>query len=134
MEAGQVYANEIWIKWIKTVLPELRRREKWQQCGRQIKLDDIVLLIDESADRNCYKKARVIGINPGRDGKVRSVSIQTEDGIYVRPITKLAILDVRKDGEQDKGIPEAMGIPGGSITAAANPDGRQLRRLPHRLM
>lgn len=75
---SQSYADKIWQKWIKTILPELlRRRDKWLRDSKLIQIDDIVLVVDENAPRNSYKKAKVIGLNHGTDGKVRSVTIQT---------------------------------------------------------
>lgn len=86
--------KKIWQKWIQTILPELHRRDKWLTDSKPIQIDEIILVEDDRAPRNCYEKARVIGLNQGADGKFRSVSMQTVDGVYVRPITKLAILDV----------------------------------------
>lgn len=133
---SQMYADIIWRKWIKEILPDLRKRSKWFTDGKPIKLNDIVLVIDENSPRNCYRKAKVIGLNTGRDGKVRSVTIQTSSGILVRAISKLAVLDVYPE-EVNESIPTvAEGILGGSventITPPINQTSRQMRPLPHR--
>ena len=36
--------------------------------------------------------ARVIDVHPGKDQVVRVVSIKTEQGIYKRPVAKVALL------------------------------------------
>ena len=36
--------------------------------------------------------ARVTAVDPGVDGKVRMVTVQTKKGTYKRPITKIAPL------------------------------------------
>lgn len=134
---SQLYADVIWRKWIQEILPDLRRRTKWQTDGRPIKLDDIVLVIEDNTPRNCYKKAKVIGLNTGHDGKVRSVSIQTEGGIYVRPVSKLAVLDVYSEAIDESVPMEHEGTLGGSVEKATSPlhthqSKRHLRPLPHR--
>lgn len=133
----QLYTDVIWRKWIKEILPDLRRRRKWHTDGRAIKLNDIVLVIDDNTPRNCYKKARVIGLNSGHDGKVRSVSIQTEGGIYVRPVNKLAALDVHSETIDGRIPAESEGILRGSVendtsSLHTQQSVRNLRPLPHR--
>lgn len=49
------YDDKIWEKWIKTILPELP--------SQPILIDDIVLIVDDGACWNSYRRARVIGLN-----------------------------------------------------------------------
>lgn len=81
---SQAYEDFICEKWIKTILPELRRREKWLSVSKPFEIDDIVLFVDEKAPHSCYyqKKGWVIGTNKASDGRqsIRSVTIQTIDG------------------------------------------------------
>lgn len=134
---SQLYADIIWRKWVKEVLPDLRRRSKWHTEGRPIKLNDIVLIIEENTPRNCYKKAMVIGLNTGHDGRIRSVTLQTGNSILVRPISKLAVLDVYSQKSNESIPTPSEGILGGSVentnlNALDCQHPRQLRPLPHR--
>ena len=47
-------------------------------------------LVDESAKRCDYKMARVVDVHPGSDGEVRAATIRTVEGVYKRPVVKLA--------------------------------------------
>lgn len=93
---SQQLVDEFWHRFVHGILPDMRQRTKWFEDQRPIAIDDIVILMDENAPRNCWIKGRVEELYPGDDGKVRSVSISTSMGKYKRPVTKLIILDVRK--------------------------------------
>ncbi|XP_062556656.1 uncharacterized protein LOC134221480 [Armigeres subalbatus] len=104
--ASQVEANIFWQRWLRDYLPELTRRTKWFDDVKPIEENDIVLIVDPALPRNCWPKGRVIGVNRGKDNRVRSATIQTVTGIYERPATKIAVLDVRsgKDVSQMYGV------------------------------
>jgi hypothetical protein len=70
------------------------QRTKWYIDKRPIINGDIVIIADECAPRNCWKKGVVIDLHPGGDGKTRSVTVKTAVGIYKRPVSKLIVLDV----------------------------------------
>ncbi|XP_041781797.1 uncharacterized protein LOC121603231 [Anopheles merus] len=63
-----------------------------------------------------WLKGRVIELQPGKDGQIRSVKIKTAQGIYCRPVTGVAILDVYKQENLKTSIdnsaktPEFVGI------------------------
>lgn len=91
---SQMLANQFWKKWISDYLPTITRRTKWFKNTPSIKEGDVVLIVDENLPRNTWPKGRVISTRTGKDGVVRSATIQTERGIYNRPVVKLAVLDV----------------------------------------
>lgn len=81
-------------------LPEITRRTEWYDSNAlPVKIGDVVVIVDSTFPRNCWPKGRIIAIHPGRDGKVRSATVRTAAGVYVRPVVKLAVLDVRRDEE-----------------------------------
>lgn len=41
---AQFLANLFWKRWMKEYLPQLQRRQKWNEVERNLKVDDIVLL------------------------------------------------------------------------------------------
>lgn len=91
---AQQLVDEFWKRFLHEILPDMRTRTKWFKDQRPIKVDDIVLLMDESLPRNCWLKGRVTKLYPGPDGKARSVTVETTMGIYKRPVARLIVLDV----------------------------------------
>ena len=42
---------------------------------------------------NCWPLCKVIEVNSGRDGLVRSVKVKSKGGILTRPVDKLCMLE-----------------------------------------
>ncbi|XP_055622791.1 uncharacterized protein LOC129766295 [Toxorhynchites rutilus septentrionalis] len=93
---SQILANLFWRRWLTDYLPEVTRRSKWFQSVKPIATGNIVIIVDPKMPRSCWPRGRVINTNPGRDGQVRSATVQTATGIYERPVAKLAVLDVQR--------------------------------------
>lgn len=94
---AEAMANQFWRRWITEYLPTLNRRTKWfNEKIVPIKVDDVVMLVDPSTKRNEWSLGRIVETYPGKDGKVRSVCVKTKKGVYKRPVTKIAKLDVEK--------------------------------------
>lgn len=95
----QQFANMAWRRWISEGLPALNLRSKWHSTDstKQLQVDDIVLIFDERNPRCCYPKGRVIDVSVGSDGLVRKATVKTVNGIYERPVVKLAKLEVYKE-------------------------------------
>ncbi|KAK3740123.1 hypothetical protein QZH41_001270 [Actinostola sp. cb2023] len=92
----QHLANIFWSRWRKEYLPTLQSRRKWQNASRDLKEGDLVLLCNKDAPRNDWPLARVVKAQPGRDGKVREVDLETAKGgskkLYRRPVTGVILL------------------------------------------
>ncbi|XP_055543571.1 uncharacterized protein LOC129729114 [Wyeomyia smithii] len=84
--ASQVEANIFWRRWLRDYLPTSQRERN-----------------DPGLPRNCWPKGRIISVNKSKDGQIRSAAVQTQAGIYERPVTKLAVLEVRRDEEVSQG-------------------------------
>ncbi|KAK3709218.1 hypothetical protein QZH41_004582 [Actinostola sp. cb2023] len=69
----QYLANEFWLRWKKEFLQTLQQRPKWIPTNRNMKIDDIVIIKEESQPRNRWQLARVADTYPGDDGLVRKV-------------------------------------------------------------
>ena len=68
-------------------------RSKWNAPRQNLKLDDLVLIIDDQCHRSYWKLARVIEANASQDGLVRSVKVQLADrSVLKRPVQKLVRL------------------------------------------
>jgi hypothetical protein len=56
---------------------------------------DIVIVVDDTLERNHWPRGRITKVYPGGDGQVRVVEVQTENGVYKRPAVKIAVLDLK---------------------------------------
>jgi hypothetical protein len=88
----QYIADLYWKRWAKEYLTTLQERQKWLQPTRNVKVGDIVLVVDNTAPRNSWPMGRVEEVNIGNQGCVRSVSVRTKSTLLTRPISKLCML------------------------------------------
>ena len=94
----QDYANPIWDRCRKEYLPTLNNRQKWRSTANEtLKEGNHLWLIDDSNKSWCYKLGRVTETIEGSDGVIRSARVRTNDGVYKRPVVKLAPLLPGKD-------------------------------------
>ncbi|XP_032446364.1 uncharacterized protein LOC116737375 [Xiphophorus hellerii] len=75
----QFLANEFWTRWKKEYLLTLQQRQIWQRNKRNAKLNDIVILQEDSSPRNKWKLARVTEVYPSTDGRIRKVKLLLSD-------------------------------------------------------
>ncbi|XP_062707477.1 uncharacterized protein LOC134288004 [Aedes albopictus] len=99
---SQREADLFWQRWLRDYLPVLTKRTKWFANVKPIEHNDIVMIVDPDLPRNCWLRGRVIAVNQAKDGHVRSVAVQTTKGIYERPASKIAVLDVRREEPVDQ--------------------------------
>ena len=80
-------------------MPEWNVRNKWTNDDvRQLKVNDLVWVVDENVKRSNYKMARVLEVmemQEGSDGRVRSATVVTKDGKLKRPVVKLAPVSMK---------------------------------------
>nr|XP_021322660.1 uncharacterized protein LOC108179640 [Danio rerio] len=80
----QFLANEFWQRWKREYLLNLQLRQKWQRTSRNSQVNDIVILQDESAQRNEWKLARVVETYSSADGIVRKLKLLLSDTTLVK--------------------------------------------------
>ena len=80
-------------RWIKEYRPELQQRQKWLSVQKNIKVGDLVLMMDELSPRVSWPLALVEEIKMGGDGLARSARVRTQSTQLVRPLTKLVLLE-----------------------------------------
>ena len=71
----QYLTNIFWQRWRSEYLAVLQPRQKWTSTSRNMRVDDIVIINDESIGRNEWPLARVSQVYPSSDGRVRKVQL-----------------------------------------------------------
>ena len=90
---SQYLADQFWKRWIKEYLPIIQHRQKWLKDERQFRVNDVILLCDETTPRNDWPLGRIMDVHDSRDGKIRTVTVKTTNGTYNRPVNKLCLLE-----------------------------------------
>ena len=90
---SQFLADQLWRLWRREYLPLLTLRHKWTTENKNIAVGDVVMIVDDSLPRALWPLARVHKVHPGKDGRVRSVTVKTRNKFLDRPVTKLCILE-----------------------------------------
>ena len=68
------------------------QRSRWRTKGRQIKVGDVVLLVDFNVPRRKWELALVKEVYPGTDGVVRNVLVKTKDSELRRSVQKCCVI------------------------------------------
>ena len=74
----QQLAEEFWKLWQAQYLTRIEKRSRWECSQHNLKVDDIVLLVNENEPRNMWKTGRIIAMHKGPDHKVRKCSVMVE--------------------------------------------------------
>ena len=90
----QYMCEVFWRRYVNVYLPELQRRQKWLHRKPNMKIGNLVLILDENTPRQLWPMGLVTEVIHGRDGIVRSVRIRTKAREFVRPITKVIDLEL----------------------------------------
>lgn len=91
---SQSLATEFWKRWLKEYLPTISTRPKWNDEVDAVKIGQLVLIVDESLKRGEWKKGIISNVYPSRDGKIRKAEVKTVSSTYIRPVAKLAVLNI----------------------------------------
>jgi hypothetical protein len=95
----QQLISQFWKRWRKEFLPSLNVRSKWFHLQRNLKVGDVVLVVDPNAKRGDWPLGRVTQVYPAKDGLVRVVEVKVGKSIYKRPIHRLCPLEFAGEAE-----------------------------------
>ncbi|GFR12775.1 DUF5641 domain-containing protein [Trichonephila clavata] len=85
--------QHFWRKWSSEYLNRLQQRPKWCKGNIGFKEGDLVLVKpSENSDTLKWHLARILKLHPGKDNLVRVVTLKDNQGVYKRPVTKIANL------------------------------------------
>ena len=92
VEFLQKLLDSFWKRWTRDVFPCLVPRKKWNVGRRNVKVNDVVMMVDSSVARGNWTIGRITEVHPGKDGKIHNVTVKTQNGTYRRPISKIAVI------------------------------------------
>lgn len=88
----QKMQQAFWQRWKSEYLINLQRRGKWYKPKENLKIGDMVIIMAENVPPTAWPLGRVLQVNKGQDGFVRTALIKTETSQLERPIQKLCVL------------------------------------------
>ena len=88
----QFLADLFWRRWRKEYLLQLQQRQRWFKEKRNLSVGDVVVVVDESAQRCHWPLAVVTAVKVSADGLVRSATVRSSSSLFERPISKLVML------------------------------------------
>ena len=91
-------------RWSREYIPTIALRQKWPDVERNLKIGDIVLVIENNAPRGKWRFGRVVEQFPDRQGIVRTVEVQTQYGRIRRPISGLCLI-LKSDDNNSSFLP-----------------------------
>lgn len=77
-------SNLFWRRWTRQYLPNIQERQNWKRLKTNLKINDLVLLMDEKYPRGQWPLARVVEVVSSKDGLVRIVKIKTDSTAVTR--------------------------------------------------
>ena len=95
-KSAQELASHFWNRFLREYIPNQQTRSKWNKTSENLKVNDLVWLLEDFTPRGFWPLAKVIEICPGSDGVVRSVKLRTPHGEKVRPVIKLSKVLINK--------------------------------------
>ncbi|XP_058824524.1 uncharacterized protein LOC131685097 [Topomyia yanbarensis] len=121
-EQIQHQLNVFWGRWLVEYLPVIRRQPKWFSETPSLKPDDLVM-VAEPTRRSGWERGRIVRLKQHADGRNRRTVVKIGDKTCIRPMTRLALLDVKKSGAPaDSGLHPGETVNAETVELATLPD------------
>lgn len=111
---SQIIADTLWKRWIKEYLPALNCRTKWLEESKPLAAGDLVFIVD-GPNRNGWIRGQVESVYLGKDNRIRQASVRTAHGVYRRPVTKLAVIEIASSGKSVPKLGSGQGLRAGEL-------------------
>lgn len=72
----QCLAEEFWRRWKLDYLKNITQRQTWRSSKENLRVNDMVLVVDLDSPRNCWKIGRIEEVHRGEDGLVRKAKVR----------------------------------------------------------
>ena len=89
---SQEIAAHFWNWFPREILPGQQILSKWNKSSKNLKVDNLVWILEDFTPRGSWPVAQVTQVFPGDDGIVRSVKLKTPSCERSRPVVKLSKL------------------------------------------
>ena len=83
-----------WKCWREEYLSTLNMQKKWREAKKNLKVRDVVLVVDQNAPRGQWRLGWVDQVFPDQDRHVRIIQVSTRAQKFIRLITRLCLLNV----------------------------------------
>lgn len=88
----QFLTQSFWKQWSEDYLQSLMQLPKWREEQENLKIGQLVVIKTDNVPPTYWATDRIIQVNQGCDGKVRSVLLRTQTGELERSIRKVCVL------------------------------------------
>lgn len=85
-------AQNFWSRWASEYLTRLNQRPKWCRLKDAPRVDELVIIHEPMAPPLKWRMGRIVEVHDSPDGLPRAVTLRTQHGHCMRPITKIARL------------------------------------------
>jgi len=80
---------------MKEYLPQIGSRQKWYFHNNNLRVGDVVVVIDPGTVRRQWNVGRIEQTYPGPDALVQVVDVWANGKTFKRPITKISPLEIQ---------------------------------------
>ena len=95
--------DAFWKRWQREYLSQLQSRKKWACKGRNLRVGDVVLVVDKQTARSVWPLGLVLEVVEGEDGVVRRVFLRTSRSNRLeRHVTGVVLLEGAEENFDEK--------------------------------
>ena len=105
--------DSFWKRWTREYLTLLQNRRKWATIQRNLRIGDVVLLVDRQTPRDQWPLGLIVGTVKGEDHLVRRVLVRTAKSTALeRHVAHVVLLEATPDEEESEGSLKALAAVG----------------------
>ena len=127
--------DSFWKRWVREYLTLLQNRRKWASEQRNLRVDDVVLLVDRQTPRDQWPLGVITRVIEGEDHLVRRVIIKTAKSTALeRHVAHVVLLEAAPDEEAAESRFTLSTAAGGGQAALSDANCSSLKKkLSHHL-